>query len=722
MKMKLKIKCMSIMTKTINYKGMIIMEDKELKRKQRNHNIYKLIKMIILTPIIFCIINIALNYFVISFNYDFENPAKDFWDFKLRYIYGETTFMPSYLILAISWGISALIVVRMDLRWQIKNGSKNLKSDDRWINEKEIKNNFKKINLKNIENYDDAGILMYADNKNEVYVDTENIHSLVIGSTRSGKGQLIILPLIWMISAVKNKQSFITNDMKGDNLESTYEILKDNDYEIIVINLDDATRSDEWDLLYEAKKEYVKAIKFEDPDLSRCTKILDSIASLFTDDPTSQPVWPNSAHALLVAMMLYMIEEGYKNNKLEKVTMPSVYQFFVTYGSYDKVVNNVKINALDEIFRKLPVGNPAKAEYASSNFAKGEMRGSIFSLLASDLKIFSIDNGVQKITSGNTVDFSKISSTDKPCAVFLILPDEDRSRDIIASAFINQCYDYLAKQSKKYPRKMLQRRVQFILDEFANMPRIPAMDNKVSIGAGHNIIFTLVIQSLNAMDEKYGKLARSIRGTIGNVIYINSIDSDTNKFISSGLGNPQYDIASYSGDLHDLMKHKSISHETKPLMSATQLGRLKKGKVVITRQRSYPILAELEPFYKYGFPVVSIDDIPIHKITRSMKDCFYPIEDFQSSINMKVVDNEDNQINYFNNDIEYINTDNYNNGSSALNELENKINNLSKGQYYKALQNQDFQAAENIVKSQATFKHISKEESELLLSELSQYY
>lgn len=702
------------------------MEDREVKRKENLHKISKCIQLFTISPIMFCVINVFMHYLLLMLGNVKSPNAECDWTFKAEYIYTESRLMPIRTVILVAFIFAILIVMRLDEIWRVKHGAENLKSDDRFMTQREIAKSFDKVKLNELEKAANGGVMLAQKGKT-AYIDTEDIHTLLIGATRSGKGESVILPLIRIISSVKNKESFITNDMKSDNLEKTYSILTENGYRIYVINLDDAVRSEEWDMLYEAKREYVKVAGNDEPDLSNCMKIIDSIASLFTDDPKSEPVWPNSAHALLVAMILYMMEEGYKNRNLHKVTMPSVYHFFITYGSHSEIINDVKVNALDAIFQSLPVGNPAKASYASSKFAEGEMRSSIFSLLTSDLKVFASDMGVQKITSGNTIDFSKIVTDDKPCAVFLILPDEDRSRDIIASAFVNQCYDYLVKQSKKYPRKMLPRRVRIILDEFANMPRIPSMDNKISIGAGHNILFALAIQDLNQLDDKYGSKAKSIRGNCGNVMYINSIDNDTNKYISAIMGSKQYDITSYSGSLHEWIKHKNIAHETKPLMSATQLGRMKKGKAVTVRQRSYPIMAKFKPFYKYNFPVTQIEDIPLHKITRKMRDSFYPIEDFQKAIGMCVVGEREQSagsnyetIDTGEEETVFITTEVQ--SDNSLRELMDKLNENSNGRFKEEVHSGNIKRAEELAKLQFKIKKISKEELDIILSELSQYY
>lgn len=54
-------------------------------------------------------------------------------------------------------------------------------------------------------------------------------------------------------------------------------------------------------------------------------------------------------------------------------------------------------------------------------------------------------------------------------------------------------------------------RILHILDEFTNIPAIPHMDTKISIGLGQNILYYLWIQNLEQLDDKYGQnVARTI--------------------------------------------------------------------------------------------------------------------------------------------------------------------------------------------------------------------
>src|SRR5699024_3192624 len=84
--------------------------------------------------------------------------------------------------------------------------------------------------------------------------------------------------------------------------------------------------------------------------------------------------------------------------------------------------------------------------------------------------------------------------SDKPTAVFMKIPDYDSSNNALASIFISQLYSELAKQCSYVAGGKTIRRVHFIFDEFGNMLPIKDMDQLMTVSAGRNMLFTLIIQ------------------------------------------------------------------------------------------------------------------------------------------------------------------------------------------------------------------------------------
>lgn len=597
--------------------------------------------------VLYVIINVFFTYFFLfakagEYMATPEGVPAGYYTFNWTYLFrcGVKEFNPP-TVLSFALGGAMFFCYKLDQNFMIKNGNKNIKGDARWSTEKDLANNpdFYCADYDKLELAEKSGTIV-ARIGNHLYCDTSTTHSVVIGTTRSGKGQMYVLPKLRFIAMSKEKHSFVVNDPKGEICENLYNILKENGYEVVILNLRDTNHSSLWDPLKVIKDEYVKAMTQDEPDLSRTIDLAESLGHVFTDDPKENQVWPNSARELLVSMILYLIDMGYRNNNLDKVTMYSVHQFFIELGSINRVVvrDGAKqmVNALDELFQKLPIGHPAKSAYSASNFAAGEMRGSIKSILATDISIFGTDMGISKLTSGSQIDFDKLVETDKPCAIFMVVPDEKPNRHVIASLFVNQCYERLVDIATAYPMQRLPQRVIFELDEFGNMVRIPSMDNKITVAAGRNILFSLYCQDLNQLDTKYDNAAKTIRSNCGNVIYVYSIDKDTNEYMSALLGQKTLLYKTYSGSLSEWLNHQSVNVDSQPLLSAEQLSRLDVGESVMKRMRCYPSHTKLEPFYKLGIKPTNLNDIPIEIIPVSLKKSIYPLDKIAATIGLNL--------------------------------------------------------------------------------------
>lgn len=550
---------------------------------------------------------------------------------KLSYLYKAPRGMPIYTPLLIGYIVAMVICIRLEQKYQIKHSQDELYGTSRWSDIKDIKKEFFRIPEKSLSSADKSGIpLAYIDGC--YYIDATTTHSLIIGTTRSGKTQTFVLPFINLLASCQNidtKQSMVINDPKGEILENTYAILKQNGYKVVVLNLRDTDRTNCWNPLSFIIDEYVYA-KENHTDMSKVNDYIDTMANTLTYNPDTDPIWPSSAKSLLKAMILYLLDLGYENNCLDKVNMYSVYQLFIEYGGDDetKIVNGaqVTVNKLDQLFKSLPIGSPAKAAYATSKFASGDMRSSIFATLADNISIFGSDEGIASLTAGNDIRFDDLVDNEQPTAIFMVVPDDRPTRHVIASLFINQCYTAMVEYLNRNRIQALPRRVNFILDEFCNMVRIPGMDNKITVSAGRNILFHLFVQDLSQLDIKYKDEAKVIRPSCGNLIYIYSMDPDTNEFISRTLGNETKEYISYSGSLKEFISQQSYQAKDRALMTADELSVMEYGETVIKRQRMYPIKSTFEFFYKSGHKITKLDDIVLSEKRVALSKVLFDFE------------------------------------------------------------------------------------------------
>ena len=485
-----------------------------------------------------------------------------------------------------------LFVLRYDKDLKIKlQRIKSMPEEDgsfeygssRWSTKKEIKKTFKVWNVGN--KIKSGGIPVTMMDGKFYYSDTFD-HTLIIGSTGSGKTICEIMPLIFNLGYAG--ESMVINDVKGELFSHTSDFLKQQGYKIRVINLRDALASDGWNPLHLPYKYY------KNGNIDLAGDLIENFAKSLTKNLSSKDMyWEKSATAVLTALCYAIIEDAPKE---EQVHLYSIYNLLVEHGA--KTID--RFNSLDLYFQQKPFGNIAKMSYATGSFAKGETRATLFSVLATYIKMFS-DTGIANLTS--RTDFELDSIGKEKTAVFLVIPDEKESRHELATLFIDQCYQALVNTAQTLPNGKMPIRVNFILDEFANMPPITSISNKITVSRSRNIRFYLVIQDFDQLKEKYKESAGTIKSNATNWIYLLTSDNESAKEISSRLG--KYTISSSRISTSSRLEQLdyNISNDKslmgRELMMPDELMRFKFGEAIFMGSRMHPVKATIIPIYDY---------------------------------------------------------------------------------------------------------------------------
>lgn len=487
--------------------------------------------------------------------------------------------------------LSLLFVVKYTYNLKIKFKRKNeLPKEDgnleygssRWATNKEIKSMFK---VWDIGSELSTGGIPVTCLDNKYYYSDEFDHTLIIGSTGSGKTICEIMPLIFNLGYAN--ESMVINDTKGELYSTTANFLKERGYDIKVINLRDAFNSDKWNPLHLPYKYYKKGKIDEAGDM------IENFSKSLTKNLSSKDMyWEKSANAVLTALCYALMEDATSE---DEVHLFSIYNLLVEHGS--KYFG--RENSLDLYFQQKPQGTLSKLSYATGSFAKGETRATLFSVLATVIKMFS-DTGIANLTSATDFELEDIGK--KKTAVFLIIPDEKESRHELASLFIDQCYQALINTAQSYSDGKLPIRTNFILDEFGNMPSIPSISNKVTVSRSRNVRFTFVLQNFKQLEEKYKESAETIKSNT-SWIYLLTSDTKTAKEISERLG--KYTISSSRTSTSSRLQQIdfNISNDKslmgRELLTPDELMRLGFGEAIFMKSRMYPIKSKIHPIMKY---------------------------------------------------------------------------------------------------------------------------
>jgi len=159
--------------------------------------------------------------------------------------------------------------------------------------------------------------------------------------------------------------------------------------------------------------------------------------------------------------------------------------------------------------------------------------------------------------------------------------------------FIKQVYEIMISEAHKNPQKRLPIRVNFVLDEFANIPKIPEMPSMISAARSRNMRFFLYVQSMQQIVQKYDKEAHTIKGNCDNWVFLSTREKELLDEISYLCGSSSY-INTFG------------TIERKPLISISELQRFNKnlGEALILHGRNHPLVAELPDIDDYDFKIL----------------------------------------------------------------------------------------------------------------------
>lgn len=390
----------------------------------------------------------------------------------------------------------------------------------------------------------------------------------------SGKSSAYSIP-----NAYQCLGSYIFTDPKGELYDQTAGYLKSQGYDIKVLNLVHPQYSDGYNPLMHVASEL-------DVDVIANTVIKGQSAEASKD-----PYWDDMAEMLLKALIYYLL-----------ATRPEEEQNLASCSELVRAANaNGGSNLLTELINKLPYDHPARMYYKSIEIAPEKTYGSILTTLQSRLGKFD-SKEIAELTSTDTIDFDQIAQ--KKTAVYVISSDTHTAYDFILTIFfsqmIQQLYDFADNNGGKLPVPAF-----FILDEFANIGRVPDFDKKISTSRSRKISFSVILQNLDQLEAVYEKSYETIIGNCDTHVFLGSNSQKTVEYFSKALGEKTIsrDSISINKGKQNERQGKSVSDQimARALMTPDELRRFDNDYCIIFEKGVKPIKAK--KFYYFLKPM-----------------------------------------------------------------------------------------------------------------------
>lgn len=629
-----------------------------------NKNYFKIAMYTILLLVVHVVLNFSVHY--IEHKQMLIEVSK-LLEFKIY-------FNNLVLTLALHVGLVFFIVYYFN-GYGVKNKTNGEYGTASWMKESEVKSNFSftyrekdsKINelktsffekVRNSTSFfsfkkKKAGLIVGWKGKKAI-VDSELNHTIIIGSTGSGKSQGVIFPTIDLLSRgysdvsviptfliivgaaigiyfynqyiyvfgviilitlchffykIKNasleQDSMIIGDPKGEFFKGTANLLKKRKYDIKLLNLFNPNHSDSWNPLQIPYEELLKG------NIEEAQSLVQTIAHSFHDEAQAKdPIWSESAKSLSVCLFYSQLEDAINLNKPELATISEALNKYAVLSSKAYGGNEKDKTQLNRYFEKRADSWVGKMFLGTFGTMPKATFGGVVANWKAKLRVFE-DARISRMTSKNTIDLEKIGK--EKSAVYLYVPETDKSRSVLASLFIDQLYYALDRYTKTLKSNTLPIRVNFLLDEFANLPTINEMDGKISMARSKNIRLLMVVQDFTQLVQQYGKeIANTIKNNCNNLFYLLTNENETAEEISKLLGKEtiSYQTSSQSFGTGQGGGNLSTSFIARDLMTAEELRQLPIWNNVLISTRKKPLKTKTKPQYKY----LKIDNLVVEDV------------------------------------------------------------------------------------------------------------
>ena len=437
----------------------------------------------------------------------------------------------------------------------------------KWTTREEMKKRTKPVNLET--GVEKSGLPVMYDDKN-LYIDTEETHNLLIGSTGSGKTQAVILPLLKL--SMMAKESIVVNDPNGEIYKRTAKKFNEEGYKVIAIDFNDARYGNSWNLLDFAYKVYKEGNK------DRAIDLIEDIGYYLMDETPKKdvdPFWVNSTINYFTGLVLHLFENA-KENEINLNSVMSLANSLTKPENYKGLLEKLDKNSV--IYMKL----------VGTLLAPPDTKGSILSVFNQKIERYLSKENLANMLSKSDFDITKIGN--EKTAIFIISGVSQQYRNLVP-LFANQVIDSIDLFGNK------KKRLNLLLDEFDSMMPIKNFAMKLAYCRSINIRVTTTIQSFVHLANMYSNEdVEILKMCFGNIVYLLSLDIYTLEEISTACG------------IH------LVDNKEEPLVSISELKSFAQFEAIILMPRMMPFRTKMLPSYQidWGYKDEEIE-IPLRE-------------------------------------------------------------------------------------------------------------
>lgn len=415
-----------------------------------------------------------------------------------------------------------------------------------------------------------------------------NKHVMVIGGSGSGKTYTVVKPNLYQCHS-----SYVVSDPKGTLLPETGNLFERMGYNIYVL--------DTIDMMHSMHYNPFAYIRRPQDIVTLATALYTSLKPPNAGTPPD-PFFDQAAMLWLQCMIGYLWYEA----PPEEQTIPVMLQFLEA----DEVREDEPEyqNAVDLIFAELEQEKGprhfAVKQRKKYKLAAGKTAKSILISVGSYFSRFDIPE-VADMFSSDDLHLDTYGDKGQRSILYLISSDTDTSFNFILTILFTQIFNVLCYKADKEMGGTLDTPVQFIIDEFANIPQIPDFKVLISTVRSRLISIILMLQTQSQLKDNYKEAAETISGNCDTTIFLGGQEKTTLKDMEEALGDETIDLWTENSSYSQSESHGiNFNKAGRKLKNVAELNLMDRNKCIVRITGLPPFLSDKyntseHPRFKY---------------------------------------------------------------------------------------------------------------------------
>ncbi|WP_462350354.1 VirD4-like conjugal transfer protein, CD1115 family [Eubacterium ventriosum] len=310
-------------------------------------------------------------------------------------------------------------------------------------------------------------------------------------------------------------------------LRTTGRMLKNNGYNVKVLNLIDMAKSDCYNPF--------RYIRTENDVIKLVTNIISNTTP--KEAAPTDPFWTHAEGMLLQALFYYVWLELPVNQKNFRSVLKLLSEAEVNDKKDSKLT--IRMKRLAET-STLGENHPAYRQYMKVVRGAGDTVRSI--IISANSRLALLENPqILRILSKDDINLAELGigtkgNRKKRTALFCVIPDSDKSYNFIVGMLYTQLFQELYYQADFNYGGKLPLDVTLMLDEFANVALPDDFCSLLSTMRSRKISAVIIIQNLAQIKALFKETWETITGNCDTLVYLGGNEKSTHEYISELLG------------------------------------------------------------------------------------------------------------------------------------------------------------------------------------------